>query len=579
MKTQIRTLFLSATLAWFFTLSFAAFAQEKPAAPAAPPPEQAPAVTATTPAHATPAPAAEAAKPAEPAGSGDPALQPAAPAKPELRRLDTESPAPAGKPKGKRHVYGYTKEHNSGNELVSVGHDSHLAKGEKADAVVSVFGSSNAEGDVADAVVSVLGNSRATGTVGNDVVSVLGSTYVNCKIGGAAVAVLGNVEIGPEAEIGGDVVAVGGSVKRDPKAVIHGQVNNVSFGGHFANMDGLRAWFEQCVLYARPLAIGPHLAWAWCIALSFLALYVVLALLFSRGVDRCIATLEERPGRSVLAAVLTLLLAPVLVVLLCITVIGLVLVPFVVAGLFFAALFGKAVMLAWLGRRVIRLIANGAVAHAALATLVGGAIVLGLYLVPVLGFIVYKLVGVLGLGVVVYTLLLGLRSDKPAATPPVIPPVVPVGAAPGEAAAAAPTATAASTPPALVSAVTLPRAGFWIRVAASLLDLLLVAIAVKVLPEMLRPNLPLVLAAYCVVLWTLKGTTIGGIVCNLKVVRLDDRPIDWVTAIVRALGAFLSLVVAGLGFIWVAFDDQRQSWHDKIAGTTVVIVPKGTPLV
>jgi len=29
----------------------------------------------------------------------------------------------------------------------------------------------------------------------------------------------------------------------------------------------------------------------------------------------------------------------------------------------------------------------------------------------------------------------------------------------------------------------------------------------------------------------------------------------------------------------VAFDDDRQSWHDKIAGTTIVKVPKGTSLL
>ena len=80
-------------------------------------------------------------------------------------------------------------------------------------------------------------------------------------------------------------------------------------------------------------------------------------------------------------------------------------------------------------------------------------------------------------------------------------------------------------------------------------------------------------------MWKTKGTTIGGIVCGLKVVRLDDRPIDWPTAIVRALGCFLSMAVAGLGFLWVVFDADRQSWHDKIAGTTVVRVPKGTSLL
>jgi uncharacterized RDD family membrane protein YckC len=38
------------------------------------------------------------------------------------------------------------------------------------------------------------------------------------------------------------------------------------------------------------------------------------------------------------------------------------------------------------------------------------------------------------------------------------------------------------------------------------------------------------------------------------------------------------LAVAGLGFIWIVFDDAKQAWHDKIAGTVVVRVPKGVPL-
>jgi uncharacterized RDD family membrane protein YckC len=99
------------------------------------------------------------------------------------------------------------------------------------------------------------------------------------------------------------------------------------------------------------------------------------------------------------------------------------------------------------------------------------------------------------------------------------------------------------------------------------------------MPHFWRPNFLLLYAAYCIILWALRGTTVGGIVCNLKVVRLDDRPVDWPTALVRALGGFLSLFAAGLGFIWVAFDEQKQSWHDKIAGTAVVITPKGTSLV
>jgi uncharacterized RDD family membrane protein YckC len=88
-----------------------------------------------------------------------------------------------------------------------------------------------------------------------------------------------------------------------------------------------------------------------------------------------------------------------------------------------------------------------------------------------------------------------------------------------------------------------------------------------------------VLAAYGALMWKLKGTTVGGLVFDLQVVRLDGRPVDWETAIIRALSCFLSLVVAGLGFLWIVFDDNKQAWHDKIAGTVVVRVAKGIPLV
>jgi uncharacterized RDD family membrane protein YckC len=89
----------------------------------------------------------------------------------------------------------------------------------------------------------------------------------------------------------------------------------------------------------------------------------------------------------------------------------------------------------------------------------------------------------------------------------------------------------------------------------------------------------LMLAAYGAIMWKVKGTTMGGIVCNLHVVRLDSRPLDWPTVCTRALGCILSICALGLGFFWIAVDAGKQAWHDKLAGTIVVRVPKGTPLV
>jgi uncharacterized RDD family membrane protein YckC len=87
------------------------------------------------------------------------------------------------------------------------------------------------------------------------------------------------------------------------------------------------------------------------------------------------------------------------------------------------------------------------------------------------------------------------------------------------------------------------------------------------------------LALYGALLWKLRGATIGGIIFGLKVVRLDSRPSEWVTVVVRALACFFSLIVIGLGFIWIAFDPEKQGWHDKIAGTVVVRMPRGVSLV
>ena len=492
---------------------------------------------------------------------------------------------------------------HSGNDRVSILQNSTLNEGEQADsvvsilgsstsdgdargAVVSVLGSSTSSGDVGDAVVSVLGNTRVTGgTVGDVAVAVLGNTYINGHVRGEVVAVLGNVELGPDAEVGGEIVCIGGTVKRDPKAIVHGNIQNIAIAGRFFSFDWSNAWLEQCFKYARPLAFGEHLMWAWCVALAFLGFYALLALIAPRGVNRCVQTLEERPGYSILSSVLAMLLTPVAYILLALTLaigIGFLLIPLFSLGLFFASLFGKVVILAWLGRRITKLFGDGPLSHPVFGVLIGGVLVLGLYTVPVLGFVVYKLIGLLGLGVVLYTLILSTKRNRPVAPPP-SPAAAPVyaPAVPPVQSETAGIAAALTLPPVL-SAATLPRVGFWLRFAAALLDVILVGIIFGMLSSMLFgifSAYPLWLIIYSVVMWATKGTTIGGIICGLKVVRLDDRPLDWSVAIVRGLSAFLSLVVAGLGFIWVAFDDDRQSWHDKIAGTTIVKVPKGTPLL
>ena len=149
-------------------------------------------------------------------------------------------------------------------------------------------------------------------------------------------------------------------------------------------------------------------------------------------------------------------------------------------------------------------------------------------------------------------------------------------AAPNEGTTSAAAMTMPVSAPAVASeAFAYPRASFWERMGAGFLDIVLVSI----IGGWLGPFWLLVTLAYFSGMWAWRGTTIGGIVVNLKVVRLDDQPVTFPVALVRALAAAFSVVVLFLGFFWIAWDKEKQGWHDKIAGTVVVRQPRGTPLL
>jgi uncharacterized RDD family membrane protein YckC/cytoskeletal protein CcmA (bactofilin family) len=465
-----------------------------------------------------------------------------------------------------------------GNVVVNIWGEARLAAKDVADGVIAVFGNARVEGEVIDAVVTIFGDAHVTGPVHGGVVTLFGNTYIDGPVQEAAVTVFGDLELGPNARIEGDIAVVAGKITRDPGAVVEGTSEIVA--GGFPALDGVRLWIEKCLLYGRPLAFEPGLWWAWGIAIGFLLFYVVVALMFDRSVVRCVETLETQPGQSTVASLMAVVLTPVLFIVLAISVIGLVVIPFAGMALFVASLFGKVVALAALGRRVTRFTGIAPLGHVAFATFVGGLIALALYVIPVVGIIAYKLLGIIGLGVVVYTILLSIRQRSANRAQAVaVAATAAATAATAETAAPSPEpAPASATPAPAPIDTTAPRAGFWIRMGALLIDTILIGLIIAILNSPDQIWL-IALAGYGAVMWKLKGTTIGGLVCGLKVVRRDGAEINWDTAIVRALGCFLSMVVVGLGFLWIVFDEDRQAWHDKIAGTLVVRTTRPESLV
>jgi uncharacterized RDD family membrane protein YckC len=132
-----------------------------------------------------------------------------------------------------------------------------------------------------------------------------------------------------------------------------------------------------------------------------------------------------------------------------------------------------------------------------------------------------------------------------------------------------------------VSAIS-SKAGFWIRTFAYLIDAIGIGIVSGIIASIIGGGGPagttsnglsfLFGLAYFVYFWSAQGggQTLGMRVLNLKVIRTDGSALTMTQGLIRYLGLFVSFIVLLIGVIWVAFDADKQGWHDKIAGTYVI---------
>jgi uncharacterized RDD family membrane protein YckC len=125
----------------------------------------------------------------------------------------------------------------------------------------------------------------------------------------------------------------------------------------------------------------------------------------------------------------------------------------------------------------------------------------------------------------------------------------------------------------------LEYAGFWIRLGAGVIDLLILGVFVGVLAYFfpspaiwLAPGI-VVSIVYWLGFWVWRGQTPGKMAVGIKVIRTDSSPVKWHSAICRCLGYIVTVVTLFIGFIWVAFDSHKQGVQDKIADTYVVKLP------
>jgi uncharacterized RDD family membrane protein YckC len=440
-------------------------------------------------------------------------------------------------------------------------------------------------------VILVLGSATIEGTVHGDVIVWLGNVRLgpSAMVEGSTVVIAGNLYVAEGARVGRDLVMIGGTVEAPSTFTPDGAHLVVGTPALGRRIRDVASWVTRGLLWGR--IIVPDLPWVW----ALLAIVFVFSVLFNHIFDRPVRAAADivlgRPVRALLMGMLLIVVTGPLLVILAATIVGLLVVPFAICAIFIGWTIGKIGVTRALGTRVIHESDPENRWQAFRSFLIGFVIVAAAYAVPILGLAAWALMSLFGMGAAALTFVERRRSgeplaaavDAPLTSTGVATPTPAFGNATPRAEPVAevvvPTAAPTPEPPPPGSRALLPYAAFLDRAAAFALDCILIAIAAQLLDRGHDDGTFFVLLlTYHIAFWIWKGTTLGGIVCNLRVIRTNGEPLRPVDAVVRGLSSLFSIAALGIGCLWMLRDPDRQTWHDKIAGTYVVKVPKDWPL-
>jgi len=153
-------------------------------------------------------------------------------------------------------------------------------------------------------------------------------------------------------------------------------------------------------------------------------------------------------------------------------------------------------------------------------------------------------------------------------------------------------------------------AGFWIRVGAALIDIIIALVILTPIMHLIYGNtywhgeivyderlgytqhtsafhgfwdffLSLVLPFIATVwFWIKFQATPGKMATKLRVV---DAETGDSLSLGKSIGRYFAYIVSflplGLGIFWIALDRRKQGWHDKLAGSVVIRSHKKEPVV
>ena len=123
-----------------------------------------------------------------------------------------------------------------------------------------------------------------------------------------------------------------------------------------------------------------------------------------------------------------------------------------------------------------------------------------------------------------------------------------------------------------------PRAGFWQRVGAAVLDTLILIVPSVILLLILKQgalyqtlSTVVSLAYFTYFEGGPTGQTFGKKAIGIRVYDFrEGGSIGYGRGLLRQFGKWLSAIPLGLGYFWMLWDKEKQCWQDKIAGSVVV---------
>jgi uncharacterized RDD family membrane protein YckC len=405
-------------------------------------------------------------------------------------------------------------------------------------------------------LVLIGGTGEIDGTIDGDLVLVGSTVAFGGTVNGDLVANGSNLTINPGATADGDYVSIASTVKGEENLTTNG--DRVLLNGFPAIAPALKEFLAN---FLQLRTMSPTSIVSWTLALIFLAIRLVLGLCFPKIFEKTDAIIRERTGPSFLIGLAMILGLPVLSVLLIITVLGVLALPFLAIAFFILAMFGTSAVCYSFGKRVAPQLAEKRYV-ACIWIVIGNAVAWLLYCIPVIGFVAAGIVALLGLGS--FGIYLAERYRSNAAQP------VAKQTASGAVQSSEGSESFALAPGTTATESVRARAHFLPRLIANLIDL---TIILPLLHSFHITNAVIAAwALYRFAMYTWKSATLGQIVLNLQVQKLDGATLigDYSGAAIRALSSLLSLIPLGLGFIWILFNSDLEAWHDKISGTCVV---------